>query len=271
MNLTTHNGIVIPQLAFGTWPLQGQEAKEAVQRVLELGYRHIDTAEAYENEEAVGEAIRASGVPRDDIFLTTKFQKKWHGRDSVKEALEHTLRRLGVDEVDMYLVHWPNPDQDRYMEACQGMEELHQGVKIKNWGVSNFKPHHLRKVLEAGLRPQVNQVSINPYGPQSNIQFFNRDHGVASAAYSPLGRGNTLLDEPILWHIGDQHGKTPAQVVLRWHLQQERIVIPRSANPVGQAENLNIFDLELSTQELMDIDYFDRGDGPRLDADEFGH
>ncbi|MFC0582802.1 aldo/keto reductase [Micrococcoides hystricis] len=271
MKLKTQNGTVIPQLAFGTWPLQGEEAKEAVQRVLELGYRHIDTAEAYENEEAVGEGIRSSGVPREEIFLTTKFQKKWHGRENVREALDGTLRRLGVDEIDLYLVHWPNPDQDRYVEACQGLEDLRQEGKLRNWGVSNFKPHHLKKVMEEGLRPQVNQISVNPYGPQWNIQFCNNDNGVATAAYSPLGRGSKLLDEPTLWHIGDQHCKTPAQVVLRWHLQQDRIVIPRSANPQRQAENLAIFDFELSTQELMDIDHLDRGEGPRLDADEFGH
>lgn len=271
MQLTSADGTNIPALAFGTWPLQGAEAKEAVRHVLQLGCRHIDTAEAYENEDAVGEGIRASGVDREEVFVTTKFQKKWHGRHSVRQALEGTLRRLGLEEIDLYLVHWPNPDQDRYVEACQGLEELRAEGKLRNWGVSNFKPHHLQKVLDAGLHPQVNQISVNPYGQQLNIQYCNNDHGVLTAAYSPLGRGSTLLDEPVLWHIGDQHGKTPAQVVLRWHLQQDRIAIPRSADPHRQAENYDIFDFELSTQELMDIDRLDRGDGPRLDADEFGH
>lgn len=271
MDLTTANGTKIPALAFGTWPLQGAEATEAVRHALELGYRHIDTAEAYENEDAVGAGLRASGLNRDDYFLTTKFQKQWHGRTEVRQALEGTLSRLGLDTIDLYLVHWPNPDQDRYVEACQGLEDLHSEGKIRNWGVSNFKPHHLQRVLDAGLAPQVNQISVNPYGPQTEIQKFNTEHNVLNAAYSPLGRGGELLTDPTLTRIGEEHGKSPAQVVLRWHLQQGRIAVPRSGNPERQAENLAVLDFELTPAELEAIDALNRNDAPRLDADEFGH
>lgn len=271
MDFMSENGTPIPSVAFGTWPLQGQEATDAVRHVLELGYRHIDTAEAYENEDAVGEGIRTSGVNRDEVFITTKFQKKWHSRTGVREALEGTLSRLGLDEIDLYLIHWPNPDQNKFVEACQGLEDLFQEGKIRNWGVSNFKPAHLQEVIEAGLKPQLNQISANPYGPQVSIQEFNASHNVLTSAYSPLGRGNELLDEPVLREIGESYGKSPAQVVLRWHIQQGRIVIPRSSNPQRQAENFNIFDFELSNSDMGTIQALDRNDGPRLDADEFGH
>ena len=271
MELTTANGTKIPALAFGTWPLQGAEATEAVRHALELGYRHIDTAEAYENEDAVGAGLRASGLDRDDYFLTTKFQKKWHGRTEVRQALEGTLSRLGLDTIDLYLVHWPNPDQDRYVEACQGLEDLRAEGKIRNWGVSNFKPHHLQKVLDAGLAPQVNQISVNPYGAQTEIQEFNTEHNVLTAAYSPLGRGGELLEDATLTRIGQEHGKTPAQVILRWHLQHGRIAVPRSSNPERQAENLAALNFELTPAEIEAIDALNRNDPPRLDADEFGH
>lgn len=264
-------GVAIPLIGLGTWPLTGGDAAAAVSQAIANGYRHLDTAENYGNEEAVGDGIRRSGIDRGQLFLTSKFNTQWHSRNGVRDAFEASARRLGTDYLDLFLVHWPNPAQGRFVEACEGLQGLVDGGFIRAWGVSNFKPDHLRLVRSAGLDVPLNQVQIDPEHGQQEQLAYHLDHGILTAAYSPLGRNGTFLAHPAVTGPATELGRTPAQVVLRWHVQHGRVAIPKSANNQRQRENLDVFSFALTQAQLDAIDALETGASPRLDSDTFFH
>ena len=264
-------GAAMPAIALGTWPMNDAETADAVAAALASGYRHIDTAENYGNERGVAEGIRRSGLPREDVFITTKFNRAWHSADGVRAAAEASCARLGVDTIGLFLVHWPNPDQDRYVEAVRGLAALREEGRIRALGVSNFKPAHLARVFDAGIVPEVNQIQLDPQHTQPELQAVNRAHGIVTTAYTPLGRGGAFLADPAITAAAAAHGKTPAQVVLRWHVQQGNAAAPKSASPERQRENLDIFDFALTAAEMAAITALDTGAPLHHDADDFGH
>ncbi|HRO95273.1 MULTISPECIES: aldo/keto reductase [Micrococcaceae] len=274
---TNVDDVPIPMIGLGTWPMTGAECERAVASALEAGYRHVDTAENYANEDAVGRAVTGSGIPRQDVFVTSKFNRRWHGGpDVVRTALEAGLERAGLEYFDLFLVHWPNPDQGRYVQACESLASLVGSGLIRSWGVSNFAPSHLQAVLDAGLVPAVNQVYCEPEDAQRPVQEANTAAGVLTAAYTPIGRGSGLLRNPVITGIAARLGRTPAQVVLRWHVQQGRIAIPKSADPQRQRENLDVFSFALGPEDQAAIDALDVSESGgrsanRADPEEFGH
>jgi 2,5-diketo-D-gluconate reductase A len=269
--LELRNGARIPLLGLGTWPLDDAQAATAVEHALGLGYRLLDTAENYRNEAGVGEGLRRSGLPREDVFITTKFNKQWHSYDGVRRAFEASAARLGVEYVDLLLIHWPNPGQDRYVEAFRGMAALQEEGLARAIGTSNFKPAHLQRLLDAGLVPEVNQIQLDPRHTRSDLVAMHREHGIATESWSPLGRGGSLLREPAVAELAGKYGRTPAQIVLRWQTQQGFIAIPKSDRPERLAENLAVFDFELEDGELNALSALDTGVADIYDADEFGH
>lgn len=264
-------GVHIPLIGLGTWPLAGEDAAEAVSQAVANGYRHLDTAENYGNEEAVGEGIRRSGMDRGQLFLTSKFNTQWHSRSGVRDAFEASARRLGTDYLDLFLVHWPNPAQGRFVEACEGLQGLMDDGLIRAWGVSNFKPDHLHLVRRAGLHVPLNQVQLDPEHGQPAQLAYHRDHGIMTAAYSPLGRNGAFLNHPAVTGPARELGRTPAQIVLRWHVQHGRVAIPKSANNQRQRDNLDVFGFALGQAQLDAIDALETGAPPRLDSDTFFH
>jgi 2,5-diketo-D-gluconate reductase A len=271
--LPLRSGADIPVLGIGTSPLQGAESATQVRTALEAGYRLIDTAENYRNEDAVGKAIRDSGVDRSEIFITTKFNRRWHSVDGVREAYEASLERLGVDYIDLLLVHWPNPDQDRYVDALRGLQAILDKGGLRAIGTSNFKPAHLRRVLdETGITPDVNQIQLSPYSTRSASRAYHAAHRIVTESYSPLGASSDeLRNHPVITGIAKDQGKSPTQVVLRWHIQLGLVAIPRSGNPGRIAENLDIFDFELTEEEVSTISGLDRGESAVSDSDAVGH
>lgn len=265
------SGVRIPLIGLGTRPLTGEDATGAVTQAIANGYRHIDTAENYANEAAVGEGIRRSGIERQHLFLTTKFNAQWHSRDGVREAFGQAAKRLGTDYLDLFLVHWPNPAQGRFVEACEGLQGLVDDGSIRAWGVSNFKPAHLRLVQSAGLQVPLNQVQIDPEHGQPGQLAYHREHGIQTAAYSPLGRNGGFLSHPAVSGPARDLGKTPAQIVLRWHVQRGRVATPKSANHERQRENLDVFSFALTQGQLDAIDALETGTPPRLDSDTYFH
>lgn len=264
-------GVHVPLIGLGTWPMVGEEAADAVARAIGHGYRHIDTAEKYGNEEAVGEGIRRSGATRDDIFLTTKFNKDSHSRNGVRAAFGAAAGRLGTDYLDLFLVHWPNPGQGRFVEACEGLQQLAEEGNIRSWGVSNFTPEHLRQVQVAGLSPALNQIQLDPETGQREQLAFHRQNGIATAAYSPLGRNGGFMDSPAITVPAAELQVSPGQVVLRWHLQHGRVAIPKSADDKHQQQNLDVFGFCLTEPQMAAIDSLDLNRPPRLNPDEYGH
>jgi 2,5-diketo-D-gluconate reductase A len=271
--LPLRNGAEIPVLGLGTSPLVGTESVRQVRTALEAGYRLIDTAENYRNEDAVAQAIRDSGIDRSEIFITTKFNRPWHSVDGVRQAYEASLKRLGIDYIDLLLVHWPNPDQDRYVDAVRGLQVILDGGGLRAIGTSNFKPAHLQRVLdETGIIPDVNQIQLSPYSTRSDSREYHAAHGIVTESYSPVGASSGgLRNDPVITGIAKDHGKSPTQVVLRWHIQLGLVAIPRSSNPGRIAENIDIFDFELTEQEMTKITALDRGESEVTDSDEFGH
>jgi 2,5-diketo-D-gluconate reductase A len=267
------HGAAIPVLGFGTSPLRGAESAAAVRTAIETGYRLIDTAENYQNEDAVGQAIRDSGVDRADIFLTTKFNRRWHSVDGVRQAAEASLERLGLDYLDLLLVHWPNPDQDRYVDALRGLAELLDAGVLRAIGTSNFKPAHLQRVLdETGIVPDVNQIQLSPYATRSANRAYHAEHGIVTESWSPLGASNgEVRTDPVISEIAARYGKSPTQTILRWHLQLGTVPIPRSGNPGRIAENLAILDFTLDDADMARISALDRGEASITDSDVFGH
>jgi 2,5-diketo-D-gluconate reductase A len=262
--LTLLHGATIPVLGLGTWPLRGAEAAATIRTAIEAGYRLVDTAENYRNEDGIGQGIRDSGIDRSEIFVTTKFNREWHSVDGVRRAYEASLQRLGTDYIDMLMVHWPNPDQGRFVDAVRGLNALLAEGSIKAIGVSNFKPTHLREVIElSGVTPDVNQIQLSPYSTRDTSRAFDAEHGIITESWSPIGgSGDNLRADPLVVGIGEKYGKSATQVVLRWHIQLGLVAIPKSANPGRLAENIDIFDFELTA---------DQGEAGLSDSDQFGH
>lgn len=254
--ITLNNGSEIPQLGFGVWQIQnGTEAESAVGEALNTGYRLIDTAAAYGNEESVGRAIRHSGVPREEIFVTTKLWNGDQGYDSAHKAFDASLERLGLEYVDLYLIHWPMPKMDKYVETWKAFEEIYESGQAKAIGVSNFKPNHLERLLtEAKVVPAVNQIELHPQFVQDETRAYCKAHNIAIESWSPLGGSkNNLTGNSQLMSIGEKYGKTAAQVIIRWHLEQGLIVIPKSSNPQRIAENFDVFDFTLGEEDMAQI------------------
>ena len=264
-------GVQIPLIGLGTWPLLGEDAAAAVSRAIANGYRHIDTAENYANESDVGEGIRRSGIDRGQLFLTTKFNTRWHSRTGVREAFVKATRRLGTEYLDLLLVHWPNPAQGKFVEACEALQQLMDEGCIRAWGVSNFKPAHLRHVQAAGLRIPLNQVQVDPEHGQPDQLSYHAGQGILTSAYSPLGRNGSFLNHPAITVPALELGKTPAQIVLRWHVQHGRVAIPKSADHRRQRANLDVFSFALTQPQLEAIDALETGAPPRLDSDTYFH
>jgi len=269
--LTLANGVTMPLLGLGTWPMNDAEAAVAVAKALDMGYRLVDTAENYENERGVGEGIRKSGVSRADVFVTTKFNRKWHSVDGAREACEASLARMGLDYIDLLLVHWPNPDQDRFVEAYQGLLRLLDAGLVRAIGTSNFKPAHLQRLFDVGLVPHLNQIQLDPYHLRNDLVDIHRAKGIATGAWRPLGCGNAMLADPLITAVAERHGRSTAQVILRWLTQQGFVATPKSADPLRQAQNLDIFGFTLSADEMAVLGTLDRPDPDMLDADVFGH
>ncbi|RAY16699.1 aldo/keto reductase [Actinomadura craniellae] len=259
-NVTLNNEVTMPQLGFGVWLMDDAEAAESVVTALRAGYRSVDTAMIYRNEEGTGRALRASGVPRAEVFVTTKVWNTDQGHDPALRAFDASMARLGLDVLDLYLIHWPAPAQDRYVETWRALERLHADGRVRAIGVSNFTVAHLRRLLdETGVVPAVNQIELHPYLAQAELRAFHAEHGIVTEAWAPLGQGKSLLDDPVLRRIGAAHGRSPAQVVLRWHLRLGNVVIPKSVTPSRIAENIDVFDFELTDAEMAEIGALDEG------------
>ena len=260
-----NDGKSIPAVGLGVWQTPPEDTSLAVESALRTGYRHIDTAAAYQNETEVGQALRNSGVAREDIYLVTKLWNAEQGHDKALMAFDASAARLGVDYVDLYLIHWPLPEVGLYVESFTALAELRADGRVRSIGVSNFAPEHLRTLIdETGIVPAVNQIELHPRLPQAELRDLHAELGIATEAWSPLGQGG-LLDDPAVVTVAEAHGKTPAQVLIRWHLQLGNIVIPKSVNPDRIASNFDVFDFELSAADIESIATLD--DGTRLGPD----
>ena len=253
--LTLNDGHTIPQLGYGVFKVDPAETERLVSTALEVGYRHIDTAAIYGNEEGVGRAIAASGIPRDELFITTKLWNSEQGTDKPRAAIETSLDKLGLDHVDLYLIHWPRPDQDLYVDTWRQLETFRGEGLTRSIGVSNFHRPHLERLLaETETVPAVDQLELHPAFAQRELRAFGADHGIHIEAWGPLGQGKyDLFGEKAVADAADAHGVTPAQVVLRWHLQRGDVVFPKSTHPERMAENAGVFDVELSDEDVAAI------------------
>jgi 2,5-diketo-D-gluconate reductase A len=249
-----NNGVEMPQLGFGVFLVPPDEVGEPVRAALDAGYRLIDTATLYANEEGVGRAIRDSGIPRDEIFVTTKVWNSDQGYDATLKAFDNSRRLLGLDVVDLYLIHWPAPKRDRYVDTWRALERLYDDGRVRAIGVSNFTVAYLTRLLdETTIVPAVNQVELHPGFPQDELREFHAARGIVTESWSPLGRGHGLLDTPTVTQIAQAHDRTPAQVVLRWHLQQGLVVIPKSTRSERIRENFAVFDFSLGDDEMKQL------------------
>ena len=259
--ITLNNGIHIPQLGYGVWKIADEEASSCVQQAIDVGYRLIDTAMIYRNERGVGNAIKHTSVPREELFITTKVWNGDQGYDSTIQALDVSLEKLGIDYVDLYLIHWPTPMYDQYVDTYKALEQLYKDGKTKAIGVCNFDIEHLQRIMdECEIVPTVNQVECHPYLQQRELKEFCEKHGIVLEAYSPLMNGRTVLEDPVIQELAEKHGKTPAQIILRWHVQEDSIVIPKTVTPSRMQENFDVFDFELSSEDLFKIASLDRGE-----------
>ncbi|MEW9871313.1 aldo/keto reductase [Arthrobacter sp. HS15c] len=268
-----NDGYSIPQLGLGTWPLDDDQVAAAVVSAVEAGYRHIDTAVKYGNEEGVGNGIRASGVERSEMFVTTKLDGQFQGHDRAAAGLEGSLKRMRLDYVDLLLIHWPLPSRDEFISTWKTFERLQAEGKVRSIGVSNFKPAHLERLLaETDVVPAVNQIQLSPAITRVAEREFNTRHGIVTESYSPLGgSGASLLGAPLLSQLGEKYDKTPGQLVLRWHIQNGLVVIPKSGDPERMRENLDVFDFVLDPQDLAELAILDEGPGAGNDSDSTGH
>ena len=275
--ITLNSGTTIPQLGLGVWQATNDETEHAVRYAIdEAGYRHIDTAAAYGNEEGVGRALTASSVPREDIFVTTKLWNSDQGYEPALKAFDTSLKKLGTEYVDLYLIHWPLQDRERILRTWDALENIAESGRAKAVGVCNFEPHHLQLLVDrGGLLPAVDQVELHPHLSQQEIRRFASEHGIAVESWSPLGgtsnsgwgpnsKPNTLLVDPIVTRIADRHSKSAAQVLIRWHLQNGLIVIPKSVHEQRISQNIDVFDFELDELDLSELDTLD--DGTRVGA-----
>jgi 2,5-diketo-D-gluconate reductase A len=267
--LALHDGIEIPQLGFGVFQVPPEDTQGAVEMALDAGYRHIDTAAAYRNEAGVGAALAASGLPREDVFVTTKLWNTQQGHDATLAAFEASLERLGLDHVDLYLIHWPVPSEDRFIDTWRAFERIYEEEAARTIGVSNFRIEDLeRLVAETGTRPTVNQIELHPGFQQAELRAFHAEHRIATEAWSPLAQGD-LLDDEAIAGVAERHDRTPAQVILRWHLQLDNIVIPKSVTPERIRENIEIFDFELSDEDMAEFARLDSGERIGPDPETF--
>ncbi len=263
--ITLNDGNTIPQLGFGVFLIRPEDTVKAVSEALEIGYRHIDTAEMYGNEKEVGEAIRASGLDRGDIYVTSKLSNAFHEPDDAREAFDKTLSDLGFDYVDLFLIHWPLPtlyDGD-FSSTWKTLEEFHRDGRARSIGVSNFQIEHLEQLAaETDTVPAVNQIEVHPYFTNEAVREYGREHGILTEAWSPIAQGG-VLEDPTITRIADEVGKTPAQVVLRWHIQRGDIIFPKSVTPSRMRENFELFDFELKSADVDEISALDRGEDGR--------
>ncbi|UAJ79718.1 aldo/keto reductase [Leifsonia sp. ZF2019] len=271
--LPLNSGGSIPQLGLGTWPLDDAAVEKAVVAAAGLGYRHVDTAVKYGNEVGVGRGLTASGVARDEWFVTTKLDGEYQGQDRAVAGLEASLERLGLDYVDLLLIHWPLPARDEFVSTWETFVRLREAGKARAIGVSNFKPAHLDRLIDAtGIVPAVNQIQLSPAITRREQRAYDAERGILTESWSPLGGGQgDLLSAPVLAQLAQKHGRTPAQIVLRWHIQNGLVVIPKSANPQRMADNLAAFAFELDTDDLRALDSLDEGPGAGVDSDRSGH
>jgi len=268
-NVTLNDGNTIPQIGFGVFQVPEEETYNAVTAALQAGYRSIDTAKAYGNEEGVGKAIADSGIAREELFVTTKLWNEDHGHDEALKAFDTSLSKLGLDYLDLYLIHWPVPAQDRYVDTYKAFEQLRSEGRARSIGVSNFTEAHLQRLLEeTSVVPVLNQVELHPNFTQKELRAFHAEHNIVTEAWSPLAQGD-LLNNAKLGAIAQAHGKTPAQVVLRWHMQLGNVAIPKSVTPERIAANIDVFDFELTGDEMVTIDTLGNGERRGPDPQTF--
>lgn len=251
---TLNDGMVIPALGLGTWPMDDALAEQAVRGALGLGYRLVDTAANYGNETGVGRGLAGSGVPREEVVVTTKLPGRHHGYEETLASFEESRRRLGVEYVDLYLIHWPNPRVEKYVDSWRAMIKLREDGLVRSIGVSNFTPEHIRRLeKETGVLPSVNQIELHPLFPQPELRRFHADRGIVTESWSPLGRGSHLLDDPRIADLARKYGVSPGQVVLRWHVQLGALPVPKSADHERQRDNLDVFGFELDAEEMAAV------------------
>jgi 2,5-diketo-D-gluconate reductase A len=266
-----NNGVSIPQLGFGVFQIKPAETVEAVRNALRVGYRHIDTAQMYGNEKEVGQALAESDLEPADVFVTSKLNNNQLGYDDALTAFGKTLDDLGLERIDLFLIHWPLPTVRNFMETWKAFETIYAEGRARSIGVSNFQPHHLRRIHEEGtVPPAVNQIEVHPYLTQEALRAFDAEHGIATEAWSPIAQGK-VLDDPTITTIAEAHGKTPAQVVLRWHIQHGSIVFPKSVSPERMKENFEIFDFELPESDMASISSLNRDERTGPDPDTFDY
>jgi 2,5-diketo-D-gluconate reductase A len=269
--ITLNNGGEIPQLGFGVFQIKPEETAAATAAALEVGYRHIDTAQMYGNEKGVGEAIRDSGLDRDEVFVTSKLNNNRLERDDILRAFDQTMGDLALDQLDLFLIHWPLPAASDYVARWKVMEEIYESGRVRAIGVSNFHPNHLRNLFAAAeVKPAVNQIEVSPFLTQDELRAFNADHEIVTEAWSPIARGK-VADDPVIQEIGKQHGKSPAQVTLRWHLQRGDVVFPKSVTRSRVEENFDVFDFELDESAMAAISALDRGERTGPNPEEFNY
>jgi diketogulonate reductase-like aldo/keto reductase len=260
----------MPQVGFGVFKVPGDETERAVRTALEAGYRSVDTAAMYRNEQGVGRAIASSGIPRDHLFVTTKLNNDAHGFDAALQAFEASRSKLGLDYLDLYLIHWPLPARNMYAETWRALVRLRDEGVVRSIGVSNFQPAHLDRIIDAtGVTPAVNQVELHPYLTQEPLRAYHADAGIVTEAWSPLAKGGRLLSDPTVTALAEKYGRTPAQIVLRWHLQVGNVVIPKSVTPERIRANFDLFGFELDPDDTAGIDSLDRAERTGPDPDVF--
>lgn len=270
--VTLNNGLQMPQLGYGVWRVPDEEVTVAVTKALEVGYRSIDTAKVYKNERGVGKALAASNIPREELFITTKVWNSDQGYKNTLKAFDASLERLGLDYVDLYLIHWPTPKYDEYVETYKALEKLYKDGRVKAIGVSNFTIEHLQRILdECEIVPVVNQVECHPYLQQNELKEFCKQHNIYLEAYSPLMSGGDALTNDVVTGIAEKHSKTPAQVIIRWHLQNNNIVIPKSVTPSRIKENFHVFDFELTPDEMKQMAGLNRDERTNQDPNEMNN
>jgi 2,5-diketo-D-gluconate reductase A len=266
------HGAKMPRLGLGTGPLRGAEAERTIASALDMGYRLVDTAFAYGNEDVVGRGLEASSIPREDVFVTTKFNGPSHSVAGAHQAFADSAKLLGVDYIDLLMIHWPLPAQDQYVDAWRGLVELLESGDVRAIGMSNFKPAHLDRLLaETGVTPDVNQIQLNPRLTRVETRAYNAAHGIVTESWSPLGPRTDMLAEPVITDAAERYGKTPGQIVLRWHMELGLVAIPKSSSPDRLRANLDIFDFTLAPEDVDAISALDQGEAAATDSDTSGH